>query len=77
MQRDRLGVLRAVWVGWLRFEYRALAVILPIVCLELALVIVIMAHLPVYLGLFGALPAFLGVAAWRFASQIGTTNRVA
>jgi hypothetical protein len=77
MPSDRLRVLRAVWIAWLRFEYRALAVILPIVCLELAFVIVIMAHLPLYLGLLGVLPAFLGVAAWRFASQIGAADRVA
>jgi len=76
MRRDRLRLLRAAWVGWLRFEYRVLAVLLPVVCLELAVVIVIMAHLPLYLGLLGALPAFLGPAAWRFASQIGAANRV-
>lgn len=63
-------VLRAVWVGWLRFEFRALAVLLPIVCFELAETFVLLAHLPLYVGFLGALPALLARDAWGFATQI-------
>jgi hypothetical protein len=63
--------LRSVWIAWLRFEYRALAVLLPIASVEMAVAIALIVHLPIYVGLLGALPAFLARDAWRFAVQIG------
>jgi hypothetical protein len=63
-------LLRAAWVTWLRFEFRVLAVLLPTICLELALVNTIIAHLPLYVGLLGALPALLARDVWRFAGEI-------
>ncbi len=71
MPSDRTRLLRTVWVVWLRFEYRALAVLLPVVCLELALASAILAQVPVAIGLAGGLPALLAPGAWRFAAQIG------
>ena len=63
--------LRRLWVAWLRFEYRTLAVLLPVVCFELAEADTLLAHLSGYVGLLGVLPALLGRDAWRFAAQIG------
>lgn len=63
--------VRHLWVAWLRWEYRALALLLPVICFELALASTILAHLPVYLGLAGTLPASLAPAAWRFAAEVG------
>lgn len=69
--------LRIAWVGWLRFEYRALAVLLPIVCFEMTVASVLLSHLPPYFGLVGALPALLARDAWGFAAQIRSPGRLA
>jgi len=63
--------IRRAWVGWLRFEYRALAVLLPIVCVEMTEASALLAHLPVYVGAVGALPVFLARGVWTLASEIG------
>jgi hypothetical protein len=69
-----LAWIRKVWVSWLRFEFRAIAVLLPIACLELTAATTLLAHLPLYTGLLGSLPMFLARDAWRFAGQIGTRD---
>lgn len=73
----RTRYLRSAWIAWLRFEYRALAILLPIVCFEMAEASALIAHLPAYVGLAGALPAFLARDVWRFAAQIGLADHVA
>jgi len=69
--RELAESLRRLWVIWLRWEFRALALLLPVVCLEMALVGTLLAHLPVYLGFAGALPISLAPSAWRFAAEVG------
>ena len=69
--------LRIVWLGWLRFEYRALAVLLPIICFEMTEAIVLLSHLPAYVGLIGALPALFARDAWGVAAQIQFPHRLA
>lgn len=70
MARTWFERLTVLWVFWLRIEYRALAVLLPVICFELAVADTVLAHLPVYLGLLGALPVLLFHDAWRLAAQI-------
>jgi hypothetical protein len=65
---------RRVWVGWLRFEFRAMAVLLPVIILEMAVASAVAAHLPFYLGFVGAAPLALARDAWRLAAQIGFTS---
>lgn len=69
--------LRIGWVGWLRFEYRALAILLPIVCFEMTEASVLVAHLPAYVGIVGALPALLARDAWGLAAQIRPVGQLA
>ena len=59
-----------IWLIWLSIEYRALAVLLPVICLELAIACALAAHLPLYFGLPGALPALLAPDVWRLSAQI-------
>ena len=70
MSRIRLSHLRRLWIGWLRFEYRAIAVLLPISCFELSLADSLLAHLPALLGMLGVSSALLAPGVWRFAAQI-------
>jgi hypothetical protein len=69
-------VLSIAWVGWLRFEFRALAILLPVACFEMTAAGVLISHLPVYLGTLGALPALLARDAWRFAALIRVPERL-
>jgi hypothetical protein len=64
--------VQRVWVGWLRFEFRAIAILLPTVCLEMVLLLVLTAHLPLLISAVGTLPALLAPSVWRFATEIGT-----
>jgi hypothetical protein len=73
MLRDLRDRARRVWISWLRFEFRAIAILLPTICLELVILLVLISHVPLVFAASGTVPALLAPSVWRFAAEIGVS----